>query len=432
MRSIWVSVLAAAQFVMVVVSTASPSPRETLPTLRADVDRFVVDYLRDAGVRGAAVVVTKDRDVLLAKGYGTDSRGQPITVGTRLPIASLSKSFTSVAVMQLVERGDVSLDAPVVRYLPEFSLADARARYITVRQLLEHTSGLSDMAFHDKSGPIPDSLRAGVALLKTVKLSADPGTRNQYHNPNYWVAARLVEVVSGTSFRKYLRAHVFDPLGMSASMTVGGLREAPDVARGSVRFYGRLWSVSEPEWFLDGAAGVVTTADDLAKWLIVQNSGGVAANGERIVSALSVRQMHDGLGWRSKVSSGVREIGHEGLMATFTAQQLVLPQTGYGIGVIATRGFGLLPMDAEVIADEIAKITRGQPASTGAPIALIMEVIVGSLTLLSVLLAVRAWRRAPAWASRHVRRPRWRNMMTLSRPILPGLSWVRCRCSLEA
>ena len=241
MRS--VSFMAAGLILMVSGLAAAPST-PAQPSLAAEIDRFVGDYLAGAGLRGAAVVVTKGHDVIVARGYGTDSRGAPITAATPLPIASLSKSFTSLAVMQLVERGDVSLDAPVVRYLPEFSTADARGHDITVRQLLAHTSGLSDRAFPEKSGPMPRSLRAAVALLKTVTLSADPGTRTQYHNPNYWIAARLVEVVSRQSFRDYLHDHVFDPLGMRATATVGGLRDAPGVARGYVRFCGRSRSPS--------------------------------------------------------------------------------------------------------------------------------------------------------------------------------------------
>ena len=102
--------------------------------------------------------------------------------------------------MQLRDDGKINLDDPVRRYLSDFELADARGNLITVRQLLEHTSGMSDMAFPEKSIPTPRSLDDAVAMLRTATLSAEPGTTRFYHNPNYWTAARLVEVVSGMEF----------------------------------------------------------------------------------------------------------------------------------------------------------------------------------------------------------------------------------------
>lgn len=123
-----------------------------------------------------------------------------MTDTTPVPIASLSKSFTALAVMQLVDDGRVDLDVPVVRYLPEFMMADPRSTRITVRQLLGHTSGMADASFPEKSLPAPSSLQESVAGLREASLSADPGTKFQYHNPNYWVAARLVEVVVVNGF----------------------------------------------------------------------------------------------------------------------------------------------------------------------------------------------------------------------------------------
>ncbi len=256
----------------------------------AAVGRFVSAYCARTGLPGAVVAITRGNRAIYLGGQGTSSDGSPLDADSRLPIASLSKSFTALAIMQLVERGTLDLDQPVRRFLPEFVVADARGDRITVRQLLDHTSGMADTEFPEKSIPTPVSLRDAVARLRTARLASDPGTSFHYHNPNYWVAARLIEVVSGESFPDYLQRHVFDPAGMHASTTAGSLPSVADVAHGHIRFYGASLALPEPPWYLEGASGVVTTARDLARWLIVQSTGGVSADGVRLISAAERRR----------------------------------------------------------------------------------------------------------------------------------------------
>ena len=110
-------------------------------------------------------------------------------------------------------------------------MADGRADQVTVRQLLNQTSGLSDRMFPAFSRPQPHSLQELVAGFRGVSLAQTPGSRWEYHNPNYQIAARLVEVVSGMAFDAYLR-HVFEPLGMRDSRTINAADELPPSARG--------------------------------------------------------------------------------------------------------------------------------------------------------------------------------------------------------
>jgi CubicO group peptidase (beta-lactamase class C family) len=107
----------------------------------------------------------------------------PVTENSRFRIASLSKSFTSLAVPQLVDAGRMSLEDPVVAYLPEFRLADPRGADITVRQLLDQTSGLADREVPDFSRPKPGTLAEATTSLRSAHLVAAPGTQFNYHNP---------------------------------------------------------------------------------------------------------------------------------------------------------------------------------------------------------------------------------------------------------
>src|SRR5688572_14225758 len=112
---------------------------------------------------GAALAITRGGRVVQVSGYGLDSNGRPVTRDTPFYIGSASRAMTAAAVMQLVEAGRIELDAPVRRYLPEFTLADPRVERITVRQLLNHTSGMWEVGFRQWSFPQPASLRSAVA-----------------------------------------------------------------------------------------------------------------------------------------------------------------------------------------------------------------------------------------------------------------------------
>src|SRR5215207_6392167 len=110
----------------------------------AAVDQFLSRELTAASIPGAAVAITQGDRVLHVRGYGHDSHHVPVTDRTLFRLASLSKSFTSLAVEQFVDAGRLSLDDPVARHVPEFRPADPRGASVTVRQLLDQTSGLAD------------------------------------------------------------------------------------------------------------------------------------------------------------------------------------------------------------------------------------------------------------------------------------------------
>lgn len=260
-----------------VAATTRAAPSDGRPGLTAEsVDRYVRDYMRRTDLPGAVVTVVKDDTVVYAAGLGHTAGGEAITADTPMPLASLSKSFTALAVLRLADQGRIDLDAPVRRYLPEFTMADPRAGQITVRQLLQQTSGMSDRTFPELTLPAPDDLKDAVAMLRTAPLAAPPGTRMIYHNPNYAVAARLAEVVSGTPFADFMAATVFRPLGMTSTRTVNTTEELPGAGAGYIRAYGRLIERAHPKWFVNGSYGVVSTTHDLGKWLITQNGHGDA------------------------------------------------------------------------------------------------------------------------------------------------------------
>jgi CubicO group peptidase (beta-lactamase class C family) len=195
------------------------------------IDRFVQGWMAANGVPGLALAVTRDTRVVHLRGYGDAGGGRPVTPDTQFLVASLSKSFTALAVLQLVEAGHIDLDAPVVAYLPEFTVADrTEAGRITVRMLLNQTSGMADAGFPAMTLPQPTTIADRVASLRAAELVSEPGTAFHYFDSNYAVLARLVEVVSGRPLAAYLRAQVFAPLAMTGTTSVVTTAQAPSVA----------------------------------------------------------------------------------------------------------------------------------------------------------------------------------------------------------
>lgn len=394
------------------------------PVDTAAVDRFLTDYLARTALPGVAVAITRGTEVVHLAGYGHDSSGAAVTADTRMPIASVSKSFVALAVMQLVEAGQVELDAPVRRYLPEFRLADPRSDRITVRQLLTQTSGMSDTAFADLREPQAHNLTEAIERLRDAKMADEPGTDYHYHNPNFQVAARIVEVVGGMPFADYLRDRVFGPIGMADSSTVDTAREAKEVTHGYVRMFGVPVAMPEPDWFVGGSHGVVTTAADLARWLIVQNNGGVTAQGRRVVSPESIAVMHTpspvesyGMGWRRDKPE---EIFHTGDWFTYTAEQMLLPESGYGIAVLANTGLALED-DTTIIVKGLTELLQQRAPEVRRPWGVYADWVLAAAIVGTVGLAGYTATRGRRWATRHRARPAWQFALRLAPYLSPVL-----------
>src|SRR3712207_6504435 len=211
-----------------ILTTLAPTSAQAAPpgpTTNFDaIDEHVRSQLDDLRMPGAALGIVKDGKVVHLQTFGdADEDGHAVTVETPFKIGSTSKSFTALAVMQLVEAGKIQLDAPVQQYLPDFRVADPEAsKRITVRHLLNQVSGIPTSAGMDymyRTDRADDALEREVANSKGVKLIADPGTTWQYSNRNYTTLGLLIKVVSGQSYEDYIQQHVLEPLSMTQSFT---------------------------------------------------------------------------------------------------------------------------------------------------------------------------------------------------------------------
>jgi CubicO group peptidase (beta-lactamase class C family) len=397
----------------VIVIPSGSAAADGIPTQvdAAAIDKFIGDELAAASIPGAAVAITQGDRVLHVRGYGHDSHRVPVTDRTLFRIASLSKSFTSLAVEQLVDAGRLSLDDPVARHVPEFRPADPRGASITVRQLLNQTSGLADREVSDRNRAQPTTLAEATTSLNSAHLVAAPGTQVNYHNPNYHVAARLVETLSGETFDSYLRGHVFQPAGMPASLlTNTDDQPVPGLADGHVVAYGQPIATPAPGTFVGGAGDVVSTAADMAHWLILHTNGGRAADGTRLVSERSRKEMHTAsgpsgyaLGWDTDgPAAAPTRLVHSGNLLTFSAYQAVLPDARYGVALLFNSGSALM-LEQTGIFYGLLDIVEGKNSTPSGPRfnTSTLDLLLACLTTGVLVLGARGVFASRRWATRH-------------------------------
>lgn len=340
---------------LVLLFGAAHVPAEPLPDqemrsgeLETFVDGVMASEFASRKLAGAAVVVVRDGAVLLEKGYGFSDleRRVPVDPGaTRFTVGSISKLIVWTAVMQLVERGELDLDADVNTYLVKFRIPPTFPAPITMRHLMTHTAG-----FEDVGTPFaPEIFRAspslGDFLAAHLPARAMPPARDfmhaalPYSNWGSLLAAHVVECISGSTFRDYAARHIFAPLGMSST----GFSSCPahgSQALGYTSRNGALTGQCE-DMSASGPAGAVTaTADDIGRFMIAHLGGG-----PRILGAESLQLMHrrsaqssalvDGvaLGFMDAEMNGRRVLRHDGSTWFTHSELLLIPSARVGFFV---------------------------------------------------------------------------------------------------
>ena len=190
-------------------------------SLSVQVTRVVESFMREGRIPGLAVGIVRSGRPVLAKGFGLTRVGNqtPVTERTLFHMASVTKPFVATAIVQLVERGRIDLDAPVTRYLPYFRMKDPRASGMTVKQLLNHTAGMPDVTDYAWDRPEYDAgaLERYIRGLSDSTLLSDPGTKWAYSNIGFEVLADVIAKVSGEPFEDYVQRHILTPAGMRSS-----------------------------------------------------------------------------------------------------------------------------------------------------------------------------------------------------------------------
>ena len=329
--------------------------------------------MQDAGIPGVAVAVVQHGKIIYLKGFGVSSLNgsEPVTPQTVFDLASSSKSFTAMGVLLLEDAGLIDLDRPYKTYVPDFTLADGADSGITVRQLLNHTSGLpgafsEPLAYHDGEGGYDALLTA----LQRVRTDRAPGTSFEYANINYCLLGLLIQRVSGLSFEDYMSSALFAAAGLRHTTLDPQQAARWDKADGHQPFFGTLVARNIPAIKSARAAGwVMSCAEDMARWLILQLDEG-SLDGRQLLPADDIAEAQApevefkenggdvayGMGWFSGDSrNGTYLVWHGGDTPNFMSDMLLVPGEDFGVVVLANAqssslGHSLGPGVANLIA----------------------------------------------------------------------------------
>lgn len=314
----------------------------TLPSLGGEksIDDIVEKYMTTYRIPGVEVAVAKDSKIIYSKGFGKTSEGTEVTADTPMYIGSVSKSFTALAVMQLVEKDKINLDSPVIYYLPWFKVKDDNTtRMITVRHLLNQTSGLSESTYFPD---LPDNitLEAAVKNLAKAEPIAEPGETFNYFNSNYLVLGLIIEKVSGSSYGEYIKKNIAEPLSMNSTLLSKEEIEEK-VAKGYSSLFGFPVIRKEPfKTYGLPEGNIVSTANDMIKFLLAHSDVQSSFNAT-ILTKEGFRQLQRpncdigsdyAMGWQvTRSKNGYEVIYNSGDLDTYHSDVIIIPEKGYRI-----------------------------------------------------------------------------------------------------
>ena len=341
---------------------------------------FIDREMAEKGLPALSLAIIDDQQVVWAQGFGMADaqKRQPATAETVYRIGSVSKLFTDIAIMQLVERGELNLDAPITDYLPDFRPRNPFGTAITLRQLMSHRSGLLREPpvgnYFETSQP---SLTATVRSLNDSELVFAPNTHTKYSNAAIAVVGDLLEVRSHQPFAKYLKSSVLDRMGLVHSSFEPDRQVIGNLARAEMWTYdGLKFDAPTFQLGMAPAGSMYSTVTDLGHFLSVLLAGGQTDNGT-VLQPATIEQMWSpqfpnpggrvfGLGFIVRSIEGHRLVGHGGAIYGFATTLDLLPEDKVGVVVIATKDAA--NSVTERIGEETLKLVLDQRA--GKPLTL--------------------------------------------------------------
>ena len=339
----------------------------TQSQLLAFIDSAAANAIRNHDAPALGVAVWRGSRLLLDEAYGVSDLENQVRASpsTEFLIGSITKQFTAAAILQLVERGKLSLDDPLTKFFPEWPMPGER---VTVRELLNHTSGIKDYTaparFWSVDARITQPHDSILARVRTEPFDFPPGTAFRYSNTGYYLLGVILERVSGESYADYLQRHVFAPAGLSSTVYCDNDRIVPHRARGYVAD-GHAGFRNAP--FIDmstpfAAGALCATAKDLVVWTRALESG-------RVVQPNSYRQMTApvplpdgkpqsyGFGLAVGDLDGHRVVSHNGGINGFRAQLASYPNDSVIVAVVTNSETGL----PDQLEKQIARRALGIP-----------------------------------------------------------------------
>lgn len=315
----------------------------------AALERFIEREMAEKELPALSIALVDDQDIVWSRGFGYADAEEQVEASaeTVYRVGSISKLFTDIAIMQLVERGELDLDAPVQRYIPDFRPENPFGREITLRQLVSHRSGLvREPPVGHYFDPAEPSLAATVASLNRTVLVYPPEQRIKYSNAAIATAGYVLERQQGEPFASYVKRAVLEPAGLRRSAFEPLPDLTADLATAFMWTYdGREFEAPTFQLGMAPAGSMYSTVTDLGRFLSVLFAGGEGPGG-RILRPESLEEMLTpqfaepsqrtgfGLGFNISELDGERRIGHGGAIYGFASELAALPDRKLGAVVL--------------------------------------------------------------------------------------------------
>jgi CubicO group peptidase (beta-lactamase class C family) len=317
-----------------------------------------LDSLAGSGVLenravGIVAAVVRGNDTLLLKGYGKADVewGVPMPADAMFEIGSITKQFTAVALLQLRDEGKLNLDDEITKWLPDF---DTRGNKVTLRRLLDHTSGIKGLTEMPEFGNLASNPRfprdSAYALIKRYPFEFATGDAQIYNNSAFWLLGLVIEKASSMTYENYVEKKLFEPLGMSRSSYCSSSENVERRAHG----YGvqngviRRAPANVHTWPFS-AGSLCSTAGDMVTWLKALH-GGKVLSPKSYAELITPSKLNDGTQLRygmgiavGKDGRGLNFIGHGGSIAGFTAEATWYPDAHAAIVVLMNSNGNINP-----------------------------------------------------------------------------------------
>lgn len=261
-----------------------------------DVDQYLNNYLDRIPVPGFSIVIVEDKDVLFAKGYGVETYGKQkrMTPQSTVAIGSLGRGFTAMAIMQLVEKGSIDLDEPIITYLPWFQTANKNfSDQITLRMCLSNTTGIPPQF---ESLPNLDDSSSSELFLRSLEgsfIKRKPGLSHEFSDEGYVLAGQIIQEVTGQPYSDYIATQVLQPLGMTRSAASQAVANTMDIVYGHEmgldHCHPAIKGVTDANYIAAGSEFYASAAD-LGKYMIALLNGG-RYKGQQVVQSESVEEI---------------------------------------------------------------------------------------------------------------------------------------------
>lgn len=326
-------------------------PREDYRQAAVRVSAFIEREMTDKELPALSIALVDGAETVWARGFGfaDPADSTPASAATVYRVGSVSKLFTDLAIMQLVERGELELDAPITEYLPDFDPENPFGQPQTLRQLMSHRSGLvrEPPAGHYFDDTEP-TLAATIRSLNATRLAYEPESHIKYSNAAIATVGYVLERATGTPFTEYLQAAVLDPLGMDASSFAPRADVVRNLASAFMWTYdGRTFEAPTFQLGMAPAGSMYAPVTDLAKFMIALFEGGGGERG-RVVAPETLTEMLTpqfappgasggfGIGFALAELDGHRLVGHGGAIYGFATELATLPDDRIGVVAVTT------------------------------------------------------------------------------------------------